>query len=202
MPFPDPYVDQAGERGRSRLCWPPRAGPQARTPVLIRPRVHQDQRGSFVKTWHPDLLAAHGVAMSFAEEFYSVSRRGVVRGMHFQAPPQALDKLVYCVTGQILDVVLDLRVDQPTYGCSWSWELSEENACLLFIPAGFAHGFLALGERNAVIYKTSAVHSPRHDLGVRWDSFGFAWPETAPVISERDRRLPALDDFNSPFLMP
>ena len=153
-----------------------------------------------MKTWHPDLLAAHGVAMDFAEEFYSVSARGVLRGMHFQAPPQALDKLVYCVTGRILDVVLDLRPDQPTYGCSCSWELSEDNACMLFIPAGFAHGFLALGERNAVIYKTSAVHAPAHDLGVHWASFGFSWPGKNPVISARDRDLPAFRDFSSPFL--
>ena len=171
-------------------------------PILIQPKAHLDHRGSFVKTWHPDLLAAHGVAMNFAEEFYSVSPRGVLRGMHFQAPPQAHDKLVYCVTGRILDVVLDLRKDQPTYGQSWSWELSEKNACLLFIPAGFAHGFLALGERNAVIYKTSTVHSPAHDRGVRWDSFGFSWPETTPVISDRDKGLPAFREFQSPFSTP
>lgn len=169
-------------------------------PVLIRPKVHLDHRGSFVKTWHPDLLAAHSVTMDFAEEFYSVSSRGVVRGMHFQSPPHAHDKLVYCVTGQILDVVLDLRKNLPTYGQSRSWELSEKNAHLLFIPAGFAHGFLALGERNAVVYKTSTVHCPDHDLGVRWDSFGFSWPESAPVISERDQGLPAFRDFSSPFL--
>ena len=172
----------------------------APAPILIQPKIQLDQRGSFVKTWHPDLLAAHGVSMTFAEEFYSVSQRGVLRGMHFQAPPRALDKLVYCVAGRILDVVLDLRKDQPTYGQSWSWELSEKNASMLFIPAGFAHGFLALEERNTVIYKTSAVHSPEHDLGVKWDSFGFSWPETATVISERDQRLPALRDFRSPFL--
>lgn len=168
-------------------------------PVLIQPKIHVDPRGSFVKTWHPDLLAAHGVAMTFAEEFYSVSRRGVVRGMHFQAPPRALDKLVYCVAGRILDVVLDLRKDQPTYGQSWSWELSEANASMLFIPAGFAHGFLALDESNTVVYKTSTVHSPEHDHGLRWDSFGFSWPEKSPLVSERDRHLPTLREFRSPF---
>lgn len=172
------------------------------TPILIHPKAHLYHRGSFVKTWHPDLLASHGVTMNFAEEFYSVSPSGVLRGMHFQAPPHAHDKLVYCVTGRILDVVLDLLTEQPTFGQSWSWELSEKNACLLFIPAGFAHGFLALGERNAIIYKTSTVYSPAHDHGVRWDSFGFSWPETCPVISDRDKGLPAFREFQSPFPTP
>jgi len=173
--------------------------PAPDTPTCLTPSIFRDARGRFVKTWHPDLFSAHGIHMPIAEEFYSVSERDVIRGMHFQTPPHDHEKLVYCVAGKVLDVVLDLRSSSATYGRSWSWELSPDNGHIIYIPKGFGHGFLSLAHGSVMIYKTSTVHAPSHDTGVRWDSFGFAWPVAAPVISERDRQLPPLGEFKTPF---
>ena len=168
-------------------------------PVCLSPKVFRDQRGSFTKTWHPELLAAHGIHMPIAEEFYSVSRVNVLRGMHFQLPPHDHEKFVYCAAGRLLDVVIDLRRSTGSYGRIWAWELSAENGLIVYIPKGFAHGFLSLADGTVTVYKTSIVHAPSHDVGIRWDSFGFAWPTHAPILSERDRIHPALADFSSPF---
>jgi len=166
---------------------------------VLAPRVFQDQRGDFVKTFHEPDFAALKINFQPREEFFSTSKRGVLRGMHFQLPPHDHDKLVYCVRGAALDVIVDLRRASPAFGKCASVELSAENRLLFFIPKGFAHGFLALRDDTVMIYKTSTVHAPAHDAGIRWDSFGFHWPEKNPVLSERDRSFPAVADFNSPF---
>lgn len=166
---------------------------------LIRPRIFQDARGSFVKTFHADSFREHGIAFEPREEFFSTSAKGVIRGMHLQLPPAAHAKLVYCLTGRILDIVLDLRKGSPTFGRSCAHELDAVRRHLLFIPAGFAHGFLALEDGTTTVYQTSTVHSPTHDAGVRWDGFGFVWPVKNPILSERDKNLPALAEFQSPF---
>lgn len=166
---------------------------------LIRPRIFQDERGSFVKTFHRDAFRELGLDFEPREEFFSTSAKGVLRGMHFQLPPAAHSKLLYCIVGSVLDVVLDLRKDSPTFGRSYARELNAANREMFFIPAGFAHGFLALDDGATMVYQTSTVHSPAHDAGVRWDSFGFDWPVKAPTLSERDKKLPALRDFPSPF---
>ena len=166
---------------------------------LIRPPVFRDQRGSFVKTFHADQFRELGLNFEPREEFFSTSGRSVLRGMHFQLPPAAHAKLVYCLLGSVLDVVLDLRKNSPTFGRSCARELSAANREMFFIPAGFAHGFLSLEDNTTMVYQTSTVHSPAHDAGVRWDSFGFDWPVKVPVLSERDKNFPALCDFSSPF---
>lgn len=167
--------------------------------LVLRPRVFSDARGTFVKTYHADTFRDLGIPFTPREEFFSVSARGVVRGMHFQLPPAAHDKLVYCVAGAVLDVVLDLRPGGPTYGCSITRELSQDNREMLFIPVGCAHGFLALTDGAVMVYQTSTVHTPAQDAGILWNSFGFTWPVTDPVLSDRDRRFPALSEFRSPF---
>lgn len=167
--------------------------------VVIKPRIFADARGSFVKTFHDGLFRKLGLAFEPKEEFFSVSAKNVVRGMHFQVPPAAHDKLVYCVTGRVLDVVLDLRKSSPTFGRAIARELSAANREMFFIPVGFAHGFLSLEEGSVMVYKTNYVYAPEHDTGVRWDSFGFNWPVPSPVISERDVKLTAVADFKSPF---
>ncbi len=134
------------------------------------------------------------------ESFYSTSRRGVLRGMHFQTPPHSHAKLVYCIRGSALDVVVDLRKSSPRYGAAASAELSEKNHQQLFIPTGLAHGFLALESDTVLVYMTTTVHSPSHDMGIHWDSFGFDWGTEAPTLSARDARLPTLGAFDSPFL--
>ncbi len=132
---------------------------------IIRPRIFQDARGSFVKTFHAGQFRELGLDFEPREEFFSTSAKGVLRGMHFQLPPAAHAKLVYCIAGSVLDVVLDLRKNSPAFGRNCARELSAANHEMLFIPAGFAHGFLALDDGATMIYQTSTVHSPVHDSG-------------------------------------
>jgi dTDP-4-dehydrorhamnose 3,5-epimerase len=166
---------------------------------IIRPKIFRDARGAFIKTFHRDFFREHGIGFEPLEEFFSTSAKNVLRGMHFQAPPAAHAKLVYCLAGRVLDVVLDLRRNSPTFGRSCARELNAASHEIFFIPIGFAHGFLALEDDSMMLYQTSSVHSPAHDAGVRWDSFGFAWPVENPILSERDRTIPAFRDFSSPF---
>jgi dTDP-4-dehydrorhamnose 3,5-epimerase/CDP-3, 6-dideoxy-D-glycero-D-glycero-4-hexulose-5-epimerase len=167
---------------------------------VLEPRVLGDERGDFVKTFHAGVFVALGLEFQPVEEFYSTSRRGVLRGMHFQRPPHDHAKLVYCIQGAVLDVLLDLRRSRPTYGQAASVHLSRENHRLLYVPAGLAHGFLALTDDAVMVYKTTTVHAPSHDAGIRWDGFGFDWKLTAaPVLSARDRGFPVLSEFDSPF---
>lgn len=157
-----------------------------------------DARGAFVKTHAVSALARLGIHFELREEFYSLSRRDVVRGMHLQLPPHDHDKIVYCPQGRALDVLLDLRKGEG-YGRSRGVLLGAGEPALVFIPRGVAHGFKALEDDTLMVYKTSSEHAPTHDAGVRWDSFGFDWDCAAPLTSERDCRHPALADFDSPF---
>src|SRR5437588_1377343 len=166
---------------------------------LIRPKIFQDARGSFVKTFHADFFREQGMEFQPREEFYSTSAKGVLRGMHFQLPPAAHAKLVYCLGGRVLDVVLDMRRNSPAFGRTFSCELDTIRRELLFIPAGFAHGFLALEDNSLMVYKTDVVHTPASDSGISWNSFGFQWPVASPVLSDRDSRFVAWRDFSSPF---
>lgn len=157
-----------------------------------------DHRGAFVKTFARGAFEAAGIAFDFREEFYSFSRKDVVRGMHFQRPPHDHVKLVYCAAGAVLDVLVDLRCG-PGMGRVASVELRGDEPSLLVIPKGVAHGFRALADDSLMVYKTSTEHAPSHDAGIRWDSFGFDWGVASPVLSERDAAHPALADFESPF---
>lgn len=159
--------------------------------LLIRAPRSQDARGAFVKTHAASALAALGVTFDFREEFHSVSRRDVIRGMHLQLPPHDHDKIVYCPHGAALDVLLDLRPG-PGHGRVASVRLTPDEPAVVFIPRGVAHGFRALAEGTIMVYKTSAEHAPSHDAGVRWDSFGFDWGAGTPVVSARDAALPPL----------
>jgi dTDP-4-dehydrorhamnose 3,5-epimerase len=162
---------------------------------LLRPKVFEDARGDFVKTFHDGLFRELGIEFRPLEEFFSTSRKGVLRGMHFQLPPHDHAKLVYCVRGRVLDVLLDLRTNSPSYGKSVGAELSGENHHQFYIPSGVAHGFLSLENDSVMVYKTSTVHVPSHDAGVRWDSFGFDWAlDGAPILSSRDDALPPFAD--------
>lgn len=166
---------------------------------LVRPPLFSDQRGSFVKTFHREVFRGFGVEPVFVEEFYSSSAKNVIRGMHFQVPPADHAKYVCCLAGAVRDVILDLRAGSPTYGRYHAVELSFENRLCFFIPSGFAHGFVALTEGAVMLYKTTSVHTPSCDAGVRWDSFGYDWGVETPIVSTRDSTFPRLDDFQSPF---
>lgn len=167
--------------------------------LLLRPPVFRDARGDFVKTMSPAFVAEVGFTEPWVETFLTVSRRGVLRGMHAQLPPCAHAKLVHCIRGRVLDVIIDLRRDHPTYGRHAMLELSDQDPLLLYLPVGYAHGFLALEDNSTLLYQISSAHSPAHDVVIRWDSFGFTWPISAPVVSERDARGIKFDDFESPF---
>ena len=167
--------------------------------VVITPSIFEDARGLFVKTYQKWMFEELGLPFEPREEFFSISHKGVLRGMHFQLPPEAHHKVVYPVTGSALDVVVDLRKASPTFGQHFARQLDSLNREMLFIPAGFAHGFLALANETLMVYLTSTVHSPAHDAGIRWDSFGFSWPVAGPILSNRDRGFPTFQEFHSPF---
>lgn len=167
---------------------------------LIKLNHFQDARGTFVKTFSRSALdeLLPELVFDFREEFYSFSKRNVIRGMHFQLPPHDHTKLVYCAAGAVLDVLLDLRPGVG-YGHHASVRLEADAPQLLWIPKGVAHGFLSLTDDSLMVYKTSTEHAPSHDAGVSHDSFGFDWGVADPVLSVRDLTHPKLAEFNSPF---
>jgi len=165
----------------------------------LEPLIHRDERGEFVKTYHRRIFAEIGLNFHVVEEFFSTSRQGVVRGMHLQLPPVAHSKVVFCIEGCVQDVVVDLRRSSPMFGRVHSEELNDRNRHGLFIPPGFAHGFLTLSNLAVMYYLSDAEHAPACDAGIHWNSFGFSWNISAPIISQRDQDLPALSDFASPF---
>ena len=164
----------------------------------LQPDVLTDSRGRFVKTYHADYFMSNELETDFREHYYSVSRRGVLRGMHFQNPPNGHNKLVYSTSGIILDVVLDLRIGSPSYLNHVSLELSSEMGNMLYIPEGLAHGFYSVTDAT-VSYNVPTSYFPESDDGVLWSSIGMDWPDSVPNISERDSGFVALTDFKSPF---
>jgi dTDP-4-dehydrorhamnose 3,5-epimerase len=165
----------------------------------IRPKVFADDRGRFVKVYHEQLFAERGLVSRWSEINYSTSRKNVLRGLHFQIPPADHAKLVYCIVGRIIDVAVDLRVGSPNFGKFHLFELDPEKANGAYLPRGMAHGFYVLSDTATLAYEVETVYSPAHDSGIRWDSCGIPWPEMKPVLSEKDRKLPGLAEFVSPF---
>ena len=173
---------------------------------LITPKRFGDARGFFMETFSAPKLAEHGVERDWVQDNHSLSAKpGVLRGLHFQAPPHAQAKLVRVVKGRVWDVAVDLRVGSPTYGKWVGAELSAENDQQMFIPEGFAHGFITLEPDTEFLYKVSSVYAPQSDAGVRWDDpdLNLPWPldglEGGPQLSDKDTMLPAFADFKSPF---
>jgi dTDP-4-dehydrorhamnose 3,5-epimerase len=159
----------------------------------------EDNRGGFVKTFHKESFEKMGLNTDFQESFYSINNKDVIRGMHFQTPPHDHDKLVYCTNGSLIDVILDIRKDSPTYGKFASIELSGDNYRALYIPKGMAHGFESLEDHTMMTYLTSTMHQPSHDKGIRYNSFGKEWGSDQPIINDRDLSWPSLAEFDSPF---
>ena len=165
----------------------------------IFPDIKKDARGTFVKTVHKEIFLEHGLVIEFAEEYYSISHKGVLRGMHFQTPPHDHFKLVYCLAGKVFDAIIDLRAGSPTYNQSATFELSAETGNLLYIAPGIAHGFYALTDNSIMQYKVTTVYAPQHDGGIKWDTTDVNWPDDVPIISPRDDAFPSLNDFETPF---
>jgi len=171
---------------------------------LIEPRVFGDSRGWFSETYNAKALRDAGIEIEFVQDNHSYSQAaGTVRGLHYQAPPHAQDKLVRVVRGAVLDVAVDARRGSPRYGQWVSVELSAENARQLLVPQGFLHGFITLTTDTEVVYKVSDYYSRECDGSVRHDSAGLAidWGSaaTAPVLSEKDLSAPGWSDFETPF---
>lgn len=165
----------------------------------IIPKIFEDHRGKFVKTFHQDIFRNSGLETEFHEEYYSVSHQNVLRGLHFQRPPRDHVKLVYSLVGEVMDAVVDLRLGSPTYGQFALFNLSEAKANMVYIPPGLAHGFYVLSETAILMYKTSTVYAPDHDAGILWNSAGIPWSDPNPILSKRDREWSSLTEFKSPF---
>jgi len=170
---------------------------------IIMPKRFGDERGFFEETWSARDLEAEGIDLPFVQDNHSFSATvGTLRGLHFQAPPHAQDKLVRCTQGAIFDVAVDIRVGSPTYGQWIGEELSRENGRQLLVPRGFLHGFLTLLPNTEVQYKCTDYYAPECDGGVRWDSVPIAWPlapGSAPVLSQKDALAVEFSGFLSPF---
>lgn len=162
---------------------------------LIRAFQADDARGSFTKVFS----AGSCGRFSLGEVFITTSNQGVLRGMHLQEPPHAHHKLVFCPRGRAYDVLVDLRLGSPTRGKLYECELSAASGVALSIAPGVAHGFLALDDDTVMLYCTTEPHAPESDKGVHWDSIGAAWPMAPDVVSERDKALPPLGSYASPF---
>lgn len=167
---------------------------------IIQHKVFTDARGLFVKTYNQEIFKQLNIDIEIKERYYSVSSKNVIRGMHFQTPPEDHIKLVTVINGSILDVVLDLRKSSPTYGLYFKIELNAEAGKTIYIPKGFAHGFLALEDNTIVEYNQTTGYSPNNDSGIRFDSFGFKWETTKPIVSERDLSFETFTTFKTPFI--
>lgn len=159
----------------------------------------RDHRGSFLKLYSKEHVARLFPHREIVESFVTMSCARVLRGMHFQLPPKPYEKIVTCLQGSVLDVVLDLRLGSPTYGEHREFRLSSSGHEYLMIPEGIAHGFLVTEAPALMMYHQTAEYVPELDTGIRWNSFGYHWPEQDPVISGRDAQLRPLQDFASPF---
>lgn len=167
--------------------------------IRITPHTRKDERGSFTKIYYSEAFREQGLETAFQEEYFTISYRNVLRGLHFQVPPAEHAKTVTCLSGRVLDVVLDIRIGSPTYGDHITLELSDSAGDMIYIPQGLAHGFYTLSEKATLLYNVTSVYSEVHDSGIRWDSAGIPWPSGSPALSPRDRSFPKLEDFRSPF---
>jgi len=162
--------------------------------ILIEPDVYQDPRGWFFEGYHRAALAKNGIGEEFVQDNFSRSARGALRGLHYQIPPKAQAKLGRALRGKVFDVAVDLRKNSKTFGCSVGTVLSGENKRMIYIPRGFAHGFLVLEDDTDFLYKVSDFYSPEHERGILWNDpeLKIAWPEVKAeiLLSEKDKHHP------------
>ncbi len=178
------------------------AGVPVQGPLLLTPRVFGDERGFFFESWNQQAFNAAAGDTAFVQDNHSRSSRGVLRGLHYQLPPNPQGKLVRCVLGEIFDVAVDIRRSSPTFGQWVGSVLSADNKQQLWVPAGFAHGFLTLSEQAEVLYKTTDFWSRECERAIRWDDpqLGIVWPLEAlagaePQLSEKDAVAPLLAEL-------
>jgi dTDP-4-dehydrorhamnose 3,5-epimerase len=174
-------------------------------PIQIKPRYFADSRGWFVESWSRKILEQHDIDVDFCQDNHSYSRHaGTIRGLHFQRPPFAQAKLVRCLRGEIFDVAVDIRNGSPTYGQWLSCLLTAKEGNQLFIPAGYAHGFITLEDDCEVAYKVDSYYAPDADAGIIWNDpdIDIDWPLNGmtPVLSDKDNLLPLLHTIDTGFV--
>jgi dTDP-4-dehydrorhamnose 3,5-epimerase len=169
--------------------------------VVVKPKVFRDPRGFFMETFRADSFQALGLPGHFLQDNLSKSSKGIVRGLHYQAPPFDQGKLVTAIRGTVLDVVVDIRKNSPTYGESRSFLLSEEDPCFVFVPSGFAHGFSVLSDIALFHYKCTQVYDKASEGGILWNDpdLNIDWQVENALVSDKDQELPKFKDLVSPF---
>ena len=169
--------------------------------ILIEPKVFRDNRGFFMETYKYSEFQKNGISYEFVQDNHSKSQRGVLRGLHYQLKPMEQGKLVRCIKGRIWDVAVDIRKGSPWYGKWVAVELSEENKLMLWIPPGFAHGFIVLEDDTEVVYKVTKEYSPELERGIIWNDpdINIKWPIENPILSEKDKNFPMLKDAENNF---
>jgi dTDP-4-dehydrorhamnose 3,5-epimerase len=171
--------------------------------LLIRPKVFGDDRGFFLETYKHSDFALAGINEHLLQDNFSNSSRGVLRGLHFQKNPNAQGKLVMCIRGKIYDVAVDIRKGSPYYGKWAGIELDEKEKQMLYIPAGFAHGFQVISKTAEVMYKCTKEYSSSNDRGIIWNDpdIDILWPISMPILSVKDKNLPLLKDSDNNFIL-
>ncbi len=173
--------------------------------LILTPKRFGDNRGFFCESWNRNTFAQHGLEFDFVQDNHSLSQKpGTLRGLHYQTPPHAQDKLVRCGRGRLFDVAVDIRKGSPTFGQWFGVELSFDNGKQLLVPKGFLHGFLSLEPDTEIVYKCTDFYAPECDAAIRWDdpTIGVDWPSgnSQPILSEKDINAPHLADIDSPFV--
>ncbi len=168
--------------------------------IEIQPRIFPDNRGRFFEGWNQNRFEEMGLNLNFVQDNHSFSHKGVLRGLHFQNPPHEQGKLVFVPRGKVLDVAVDIRLNSPSYGKYEKFLLDGEKGNMVFIPAGFAHGFLAIEDSN-LSYKCTNFYNQGSEAGIFWNDsqIGIDWGISDPMISEKDAILPVFAEFNSLF---
>jgi len=171
--------------------------------ILIQPSVFKDERGFFVESYKYSEFYDNGIKEKFVQDNHSKSSKGVLRGLHYQLSPKAQGKLIRCTSGRILDVALDIRMGSPYFAKWESIELDDASKNMLYIPPGFAHGFVVLSDIAEIVYKTTEEYSPEYDRGIIWNDseLNIKWNiDFEPIISRKDSNLPDLRDAEINFI--
>ncbi len=167
--------------------------------ILVKPKVYKDNRGFFLESYKKSEFCLNGINADFCQDNYSKSFYRVLRGLHYQIKPYEQAKLVRCTKGKILDVALDIRIDSKTYGKYAKVELSSENQFMLYIPEGFAHGFVVLSDEAEISYKTSYEYMPKYEKGILWcdEDLNIDWGiDFEPILSAKDKNQPKFAEIN------
>lgn len=172
--------------------------------ILIKPKIFGDERGFFMETYKKSLFENNGIYNEFIQDNHSKSSAGVLRGLHYQIAPKAQAKIVRCISGAVFDVAVDIRKGSPTYGKWVGYELSDYNHNMLYIPHGFAHGFLTLSDYAQLVYKTDNEYSLAHDRGIIFNDkqVSINWPAIKHeiILSEKDKKQPLFNEIETNFL--